>query len=269
MLRKTIAGIFFVVLSAHAGILMEVFPSLSPATLSPSFSGWRTNAISALQNGLNSLGDPATDPQAYYRVSHLGNGDNILTTFPSWHGTADPGTAFGPAFANEEGNFLFFGLEILATEDTTFSLSGLRIHLHSDDPATTFNFAFDFSSFNYNSGIVGIDPVSGNPITSGPGTQAIKALYYTGSGIVYVAPNGNCPGNDQGTLDCVKGIYDAIMPFHMVADYTLLDNAGNPIGTASGIVQFEAPEPDTFGLLGFSAIVLIGFRRRYSFLKLR
>lgn len=262
MLRRMLLGFFFVVLWAHAGIVMEVIPSLAPATQSPSFPGWRANSINALQNGLIFVGDPATSPEAYYRVSQLGDGDNIISSFPSWHGTADPGTAFGPAFANEDGNILFFGLVILGTGNTTFSLSDLRVHLHSDDPATTFDFPFNFSSFDYNSGIVGIDPVSGNPITSGPGTQTIKALYYGGSGIVYVAPNLTCTGNSQVTLDCVKGLYDAIMPFHLIADYTLLNDAGATIGSASGSVLFAAPEPGMLGLLGCGVVVMVGLRRR-------
>jgi len=258
MWPRVLLSLAFTAFCAHAGILMQVIPSLSPATASPSFAGWRSNAINALENGIVSIGDPTTNPEAYYQVSQLGDGDNIVSTFPSWHGTANPGTAFGPAFANESGNLLFFGLVILGTDSTTFSLSNLRVHLHSDDPATTFNAVFDFSSFNYSSGSVGIDPVSGNPITSGPGTQTVRALYYGGAGIVYVAPNGICTGTDQATLNCVKGIYDALMPFHLIADYTLLNDAGTPIGSAQGSVLFAAPEPATLGSLTLGALALLG-----------
>ena len=178
-------------------------------------------------------------PTAYYRVKQENDVDNIVTGFPSWKGQADPGTVFGTSFANELGNRLHFGLVIIGTNGTTFSLSELAFDMESTDPGDTLQFTGDFSdpSNAYSTTRVGIAP-DGTVIMSGPATQVVKALYYVGVGNA-IAPNDiGCTGTDQQQIDCVKAFYDSIMPFRVITTYTLVDPENSVIGSASASVLF-------------------------------
>src|SRR5262249_55423481 len=63
---------------------MSVAPSPAPNGFgSPSFAGYTANAITAIGGGLTSVGNPATTPTAYFRVSSLDDRGNIVTGFPS------------------------------------------------------------------------------------------------------------------------------------------------------------------------------------------
>jgi len=245
MLKRLLVTLGVFTWCAHAGVVIMVFPSPAPNAFgSPSWPGYVTNAINALQNGLPSVGNPANDPTAYFRVSTETDRDNIVTGFPSWKGFANPGTKFGPAFANELGNRLHFGLAIIGTNGTTFSLSGLSFDMESTDPGDIFQFIGDFSdpmdpSNVYSSTRVGIAP-NNAVITSGPATQVVKALYYVGVGNA-IAPDDvtpQCMGTDQSTIDCVKAFYDSIMPFRVTTTYTLKDSDGGVLGTNSATVLF-------------------------------
>ena len=241
-----------------ASIIMMEFASPAPNAFgSPSFNTWVTNAINALQNGLTSVGNPATDPAAYYQVTQENDMQNIVTGFPSWLGLANPGTAFGPAFANELGNRLHFGLVILGTGGTTFSLSNLSFNMHSSDPGNTFSFVGSFGpTDSYSARRVGID-INNNVINSGPATQVVKELIYVGVGNA-IAPDASCPGSTQATLDCVKAFYDSIMPFTLTTDYTLQDGTGATIGTSTASVLFtDVPEPATLGFLLAGSLALL------------
>jgi len=219
-------------------ITMEQFPTSAPNSLgSPSFAGWTTNAINGLENNISTVGNPQTDPTAYYRVSNLGDRGNIVSGgFTSWHGVADPGTVFGPAFANELGNRLLFGLHILGN-GTQFRLSNLSFALHSSDPSDTFQQIDNFSTDSYTPQRVGInygpDHIKGTGddvrITSGPGTQLVDELMYVGAG--GALPNSGT-GTPQEQLDAAKATYDSLMPFHLTMVYTLVNDTSVPLAAA-------------------------------------
>jgi hypothetical protein len=257
---------------SFASISFEVFPSPAPNAFgSPSWNpGYVQNALNALENGLSSVGDPATDPTAYYQVTQETDLQNIVTGFPSWLGSADPGTVFGPAFANELGNRLHFGLHIVDTGGQ-FSLSELSFDMESSDPGDTFQFVGDFAGASdaYSSTRIGInygpDGVKGGGddvlINSGPASQLINELVYVGVGNA-VAPGGSCTGTDQSTIDCIKAFYDSISPFSISTTYTLTAPGNIVLGSASASVDLvSTPEPATFGLLLTGALALIWKRR--------
>jgi PEP-CTERM motif len=268
MMKRFLYAFASVTLCAHSGILIQVFPSPAPNAFgSPSWNpGYVQNALNALQNGLPSVGNPATDPTAYYRVSQENDMQNIITGFPSWQGFANPGTMFGPAFANELGNRLHFGLAIVGTSGTTFSLSGLSFDMESTDPGDIFQFIGDFSSpaDTYSPTLIGIAP-NGSIVNSGPATQVVKALYYVGVGNALAPADIGCSGSNQAMLDCVKAFYDSIMPFSITTTYTLNNDGGAPIGSGSASVNFtNLPEPGTFGLLTLGIVGFAAFRRLKS-----
>lgn len=245
MLKRFVIILCSTACLAHAGVIIMVFPSPAPNFFgSPSFSGYAANAINALENGLSSVGNPAATPTAYYRVSQENDKDNIVTGFPSWLAFANPGTVFGPAFASELGNRLHFGLAIIGTNGTTFSLSELSFDMESSDPGDTFQFIGNFSppsdpSNDYSPTRVGV-ALDGTFITSGPSSQVVKAFYYVGVGNA-VAPNDvSCTtGTDQQQIDCVQAFYDSIMPFRITTTYTLTDpSTGDVIGSGNASVLF-------------------------------
>jgi hypothetical protein len=256
---------------SFAAVLMEEFASPAPNAFgSPSFAGWRDNALNALENGLLTVGDPNATPAAYYRVTQEGDRDNIVTGFPSWRGFANPGTLFGAAFANELGNRVHFGVHILGN-GTQFALSGLSFNMHSSDPGNTFSFTGNFGgpSDAYSATRIGInygpDHIKGTAddvrISSGAATQTIDELIYIGVGNA-LAPDSSCPGSSQATLDCVKTIYDSLLPFSLTTDYSLADAKGGPLASSSASVDFPSvPEPASFGLALAGGLILLCFRK--------
>ena len=230
-----------------SGVSMEVFPSPAPNVFgSPSWTAYRDNALNAIENGIPAIGDPALTPAAYYRVTVLGDRDNIVTGFPSWRGYADPGTAFGAAFAGELGNRITFGLHILGN-GTKIKLSNLSRHMHSSDPDNTFGWTDNFSGASYSDKAIGIDygpdGIKGTSddvrITSGPATQAVDEIVYVGGGNAMDTYCPACTGQQQQTaVDSVRAAYASIMPFTFTMDYVLLDDAQDQLAFASGTVFF-------------------------------
>jgi hypothetical protein len=258
--------------SSFGAILTQVFPSPAPNAFgSPSWNpGYVQNALNALENGLSSVGNPATTPTAYYQVTTEGDRDNIVTGFPSWKGFVNPGAMFGAAFANELGNRLHFGVHILGN-GTQFSLSELSFDMESTDAGDIFQFVGDFSTPSdvYSSTRVGInygpDHIKGTAddvrISSGPATQVVDELVYVGVGNALAGGDVSCPGSNQATMDCVKAFYDSISPFNITTTYTLRNANGGLLSTGSATVLFPAavPEPATWGfmIVGLAGIKLM------------
>ncbi|HKV38203.1 MAG TPA: HYR domain-containing protein [Blastocatellia bacterium] len=234
----------------QAAVSLQVAASEAPNLLgSPSFAGWEANELTALQNGMTSIGNPATTPTAYFQVTQRDDRGNIVTGFPSWQGIANPGTAFGSAFAAEVGNRVHFGFHIVGN-GTQFKLSNIQFHLHGTDVGDSFGLDGDFSAASYSPARVGLnygpDRIKGTPddftVTSGAGTQLVDELTYVGVGTA-LAPDGvTCTGTTQATLDCVKGQYDAIIPFSLTTSYDLFDDSSNLLANGSATVLFK-----TFG----------------------
>jgi hypothetical protein len=249
--------------------IILVYPSPAPNTAGASWNGYVNNAVSALENGQATQGDP-NDPTFYQQSGAATQASNIATGFPSWHGNADPGTAFGSNFANELGNQLTFGAVILGN-GFWFSLSDLSYVIASSDPGNILGAAGSFAGANYGSGAVGFDygadGVAGGGddvwVTTGPATQMVNELYLVGAGTA-LTPGPSCPGNSQATLDCLMQQYLSVMPFQVTATYSLnyTDTKHNYTMAGSGMADFSAPEPGTWVLFATGlAGILIGSRR--------
>lgn len=258
-------------LEAQSTPTIAVFPSLAPNAFgSPSFPQWESNTITALQLGQSSLGSP-TQPTYYQQIA---NGAIIqpwvATEFPSWMLKADPSTAFGPAFANELGNRLYFNLHIVGN-GTQFSIAQLSLTATSSDSGNVLGFTVSAGTYQYNSGYVGLnygpDGIKGNAddvfITSGANTQPIDELFARGSGNAPEASNSDPGATDQEKIDLV--VAGLPTPFTFTGGYSLSTDAGTSTGSAF-VQVVGVPEPTTVVMTAAGAAGLAAgcysYRRR-------
>jgi hypothetical protein len=258
----------------HA-VSITVTPALAPNGFgSPSFDTWLGNAIYALEHGWSSYGVAGT-PGYYQAASSTIDGDEILvTSFPSWRGLVDPGTAFGPAFAGEYGNRLHFGL-VIDGEGTQFSISQLSFTATSTDPFDALGFSFAEGSYTYSSSYVGVlygaDGALGGGddtyVTSGPNTTLVDALIGRGSGNAYwpCGPGDPLPCTTDAERQLAMNVAAAYPGFayDFIGTYTLSLALASVTGSATVHIS-PVPEPATLGLLGVGLAALAGVLRRQA-----
>jgi|SRR5215471_10604567 len=245
-------------------ISITVTPSLAPNVYgSPSWATYVSNATSAIENGLTSFGDPSSLSYYQAQTTEVTTMDLIVTGFPSWHGLADPGTVFGPNYANELGNRAHFGVDINGN-GTKISLSMLSFSSASDDPADTLGFSFALGSYSYSTSYVGIIyGVNGlTYVTSGPNTQPVDRIVGRGSGNALAA---YCPGCDvgqqQAAIVAQLPLLNGMTSF--VGTYTMTDTSGSVLATGSGAFNLAtAPEPGTLAAIAGGLALTAFFRRR-------
>jgi hypothetical protein len=257
---------------ARAGLVISVTPSLAPnAYGSPSYANYVNNAVTALETGASSYGTPNTP--SYYQA--IANGSTIdanqvvVTGFSSWLGQADPGTAFGAAFANELGNRLLFGLSIVETSSTDkFALADLSFTATSSDPGNSLGFSFAQGSYNYSNDYVGVIYGAGGVsdvahytfITSGPNTQLVNAVFGRGSGNAYDAYSSDPGATNQDKLD---NVIASIPSETFSGTYTIdgISGSGN-VDIASIPGPNAVPEPSSLVSAGIGIATVLGVYRR-------
>jgi hypothetical protein len=175
------------------GITISVFPALAPNRWgSPSWNAWASNAVTAILNGDSSYGDPSS-PIFYQQITNaVPMTNNLVTSFPSWMGVADPGSVFGPAFTQESGNRLTFGMDIKGGTNL-ISIAQLSFIMTSTDPGNTLDWIYSPIPYSYSSLNTGCaDPVylgiiygpngQNTYVTNGPPTQLVNEIITCGSG---------------------------------------------------------------------------------------
>jgi hypothetical protein len=257
---------------------VDVFPAVSPNPFgSPSFSGWANNAIFALENGLSSNGNP-NSPTFYTQTNAVTTADVIATGFPSWHGHANPGQVFGPAYANELGNFLTFGAVVRSNHDgplDTFTLQNVSITI--TDPHGNLGYTDNLAGTSF-----GVSPTSikvgstdgtAQDINSGGDTTPTMALWYTGFGTAYAVDSSDPGATDQ---DKINNLLLQLLaeggPFTITAQYTVVDSNGDTSTGSASVTVTPAvpiagvvPEPASLLLWGgaiLSAAAAVRRRRR-------
>lgn len=246
---------------------ISVTPASAPNAFgSPSWAGWVSNAVYAIENGLPAYGTPGT-PEYYHKAgATMGIRRNLVTSFPSWKGSASPAIDYGAPFASELGNRLHFGLHILGN-GTQFSISQLSFVADSTDAGDTLDFSFGEGSYNYSTSYVGIDYVDGIKgngddiiITGGLNTQLVDELVGRGSGNAWwpiVPDDGATP--DEAIKNVIAGL-NTNTPFYFTGTYSL--NMGDESFLfGSGQVEF-IPAPGAVALLGLGGFACAGRRRR-------
>jgi hypothetical protein len=250
----------FLSLTALAGAspVIKVTPAVAPNVFgSPSYAGWLANAVNAIENGLATNG--AAGPAQYNAQSVINFAkEAVVTGFPSWQGEADPGTVFGPAYANELGNRPLFGL-LIDGNGEQFSISQLSFSV-AGDSNNLLDFNFAAGSYNYNAGYVGFLNNGAGPrtyITSGPNTQLVDGLIGRGSGNANAA---YCPGCDliaqQAAIDAAGAELGGLTSF--TGTYTLSLVSGDVTGSGTLV---GTPEPGSFLMLT-GGLLVVPFLRR-------
>ncbi len=253
-----------------SGIEIDVYTTLAPNSLgSPSYSAWRDNAIYALKNGLDSYGTPGT-PSYYQKAQGITPYQYAeVTSFNSWMGQADPGTAFGPDFAGEFGERAAFPL-VINGNGSQFSIDQLSFTMTGSDPDNSLGWTYGAGSYTYSSDYVGVlkgaDGVlftaDDTYVTSGAASQLVDGLIGRGSGNALwpCAPGDptpcTTPAEKQAAIDAELL---ALSGTTFTGTYSL--------GAATGSAEFQfstaAPEPATW-LLMFGSLAAVTFvsRRR-------
>ncbi len=175
------------------GTTIAVYPALAPNRWgSPSWNAWASNAVTAILNGDSSYGDPSL-PTYYQQVTGaVPVTNNLVTSFPSWMGMADPGDVFGPNFANESGNRLTFGMDIKGGTNL-ISIAQLSFIMASTDPGNTLDWSYSPVPYSYSGLNTGsADPVylgiiygpngQNTYVTNGSATQLVNEIVTCGSG---------------------------------------------------------------------------------------
>ena len=247
-----------------AAVTGNVYASVAPnADGSPSWAAYDSNAMTALQNGASTGGDP-TQPSYYSQVADgadLPAGDFIVTDFNSWMGNGDPGTAFGPAYAGEYGNRIHYGA-VISGNGSQISISELSFNIDYND-ASTSNYSLysvDEGDYDYDSdhegGIFGV----GGPtyITSGPSTQLGDEIITRGSGLGYAVLTTDDGATNQDKIDNWLDTNFGTDPYSITGEYSI---DGTLVAEATE--NFNAvPEPTSLGIMAFVAGSMVLRRRR-------
>ncbi len=238
---------------------------------SPSYSGWASNFIQALQTGANSAGDQSL-PTGYQNVVG-GTFDarlNVATGFPSWKGQANP----TGAFASELGNRFTFGANIVSTAQT-FTLAQLSDGSESSIPDKSQGFDYALQSYagaTFSATRIGTfygaDGIKGTADdvvynASNPGTDAtlINEISLISFGVANDTSGAPASATDQQKIDYAGREYGN---YSSNGIYRL--DLGGTAGTVQrGGVKLQAvPEPASMAALGLGALGLLKRRRKAS-----
>jgi hypothetical protein len=247
---------------------LHVAPSLAPnAYGSPSFAPYSVNAVNALQAGSITNGDP-TKPTYYSTVSNITTRDIVVTGFPSWHGQANPGSVYGADFANELGNRLHFGVQIISS-DIAFSLNDVQFSMNSTDAGNAFQYSGDLSGLTYEARRVGINYGKDGKKGGGDdvvymngedGSSLINELDYVGIGNAF-EPDPSYMGSDQDKINQTVAYLDSLGSFDITTTYSLFEIEGS---ATVHVAPAAVPEPGALAMLGGLGTSGLGFvlRRR-------
>jgi hypothetical protein len=248
------------------GITIAVYPALAPNRWgSPSWNAWASNAVTAILTGCSACGDPAW-PTYYQQITNaVPVTNNMVTSFPSWMGMADPGTVFGPNFANESGNRLTFGMDIKGGTNL-ISISQLSFIMASTDPGNTLNWSYSPIPYSYS----GLNTGSANPVylgiiygpngqktyvTNGPATQLVNEIVTCGSGNAWW-PDGTSADSiavqQSNIVVCAEQAGTQVFSFS--GTYVIDGMAGGNSVTFNPVVTNTPPSPSGSLLLSIKLV---------------
>jgi hypothetical protein len=249
-----VLGLLLLVTSAACSATITIVQSVGPTVdASGKLATYLSNAEFALQNNLTSFGT-VNDPVNYAAASQPIYAGSIITTptFASWLGAASP----TGAYANENGNELYFGVSIFSSTPFTMSqilfsgglitggsLSHLCFNAHTVGMLGAVTVA---STPDANCGVLGS--------TTADGLTPINQLWYSGIGLFDQVAS---PAGLAAELALISGTVGDV-----TYSLTAPNADGFPIVIASATSHFDleaAPEPGTIALLslGFGAMLCL------------
>lgn len=250
-------------------VQIKLYASPAPNRLADAsdWSDWVANMTTALRTGSTALGDPLTNPGAFYTVDELKEEnitEVIVTPFLSWGGTAFPAAPFD----GERGQRMYFPTVVeseTGLNDIRISnLGNLNIYyLDTDEsPAEQEIWPTPYgpgSLTYYALDRIGVK-ADGTVIDSGVGDQLVNKIVFRGLGMAW-APTGS--GTEQELLDAmIADLGDSL--HHMRATACYYSDPDPETEERETLACGEAwiPEPGS-GLLFLAALALLPcFRRR-------
>ena len=248
-------------LLGSGGITITVFPALAPNRWgSPSWNAWASNAVTAILNGYSSYGDPSL-PTFYQQITNaVPVTNNLVTSFPSWMGQADPGNVFGANFAQESGNRLTFGMDIKGGTNL-ISIAQLSFTMTSTDPSNTLDWSYSPIPYSYS----GLNTGSANPVylgiiygpngqktyvTNGPATQLVNEIITCGSGNAWW-PDGTSSDSvatqQSNIVLCASQL--GVQSFFFTGTYTIDGISGTNSVSFNPVVTNTPPSPSDSPML--------------------
>lgn len=281
--------------SAQAAVI-EIFPTIGPNPFTGigSYATYSANALSALQANAGMGVPPATgaagpgqylggqvqgpNPPAPSPATNFVITPNQITATnapnTSWLGQANPGSAFGAAFANELGNFLYYGIRITGAPGETFNLAALKAAgvstLTTNSPGLGLNpFPSNLTAAygTYSQNNQGIDNVAaslgGVPVNSNNDTDPVDRLFLVGPALGFATAGPL--GSAQAEIDAVL---QEILNLQHSGDFLQFQFNINGFTTTAGsfnsnsVVILDIPEPGSIALWTLSVAGVLGYVRR-------
>lgn len=217
---------------AQGQVILKVMHAPGPSSRSPNYAPWLTNYGAYLETGAMTAGDRSTNPTALAFPPVLYVEDIMESTTNSlWLGVLNPEN-----LAGERGNITPFG--VMAESPQGLKLADLQVTLSSNDYwngllQNSLGATQRMNTITYSPRAVGFiwkDGVKGSPggtrVTSGPATQVVNQIFYTGFARAYLA-------NTQAEIDNIRAYISGQMSaFTITARWDLLGAGGMPVATA-------------------------------------
>ena len=197
---------------------------------SPGWNNWVYNAVY----------DISTDgPASFEDHPVVGPGYFVVSEFPSWLGQADPGTAFGPAYANELGTRLHWVTRVTAPKGQTINIAaGLEFWIEPN--AMTPDFIVTRVVTSYSGLIIGVDygpdgvKGGGDDVWLTSGTGDVEEIVMVRPGFAYWDPDTSA---GQANLD---GVYAYVEDFGMLHFRACASFAGGKVTCAPLLLNTQA-----------------------------